>query len=183
MPGQLSRFRVVGLHGRKSMDVHLQDNKLVLVGENGTGKSTFANLIYYFLTRQWGRLGGYSFDRVEAVIGDQELTVLPDDLKEHFAARRHIDTLGRMSRHLPPRMASQLITQFMEASPHELSETDLIDRLSEEMRLPPSLARDVLEDYLRETKGKPTHVQATERALAALVEGQFLYLPTYRRIE
>jgi ABC-type cobalamin/Fe3+-siderophores transport system ATPase subunit len=165
------------------MDVRIQDNKLVLVGENGTGKSTFANLTYYFLTRQWVRLAAYRFAAVEAVIGDQELTVRPDDLKEHFAARQHLESLGRMSRHVPSRAAHQLIAQFMESSPHELAEPDFVERLSEEMRLPPRIARDLIEDYLRETKGKPTHVQEMERTIAALVTGQFLYLPTYRRIE
>lgn len=61
MPGTLSRFRIEQLHARRTIDVEIQDNKLVLVGENGTGKSTVANLIYFFLTRQWERMLKYEF--------------------------------------------------------------------------------------------------------------------------
>ena len=49
MPIVLTNFRVVNLHGHHSWNVSLRNNRLILVGENGTGKSTFANLVYYFL--------------------------------------------------------------------------------------------------------------------------------------
>src|SRR5258708_16337616 len=103
MSSGLSRFRIVGLHGRQTMDVRIQDNKLVLVGENGTGKSTFATLTYYFLTTQCARLAAYRFAAVEAVIGDHDLPVRPHDLKQHFTARHHLHSVDRISRHLPSR--------------------------------------------------------------------------------
>ena len=46
MSGTLSQFRIEGLHGRRTLDVRITDNVLGLVGENGTGKSTVANIIY-----------------------------------------------------------------------------------------------------------------------------------------
>jgi ATPase subunit of ABC transporter with duplicated ATPase domains len=87
MNNQLTRFQVVGLHGTRTMDVHLEDNKLVLVGENGTGKSTFVNLIYYFLTKQWTRLHEYRFARLIAHIGGAELVLTLDDLEQHMSVR------------------------------------------------------------------------------------------------
>jgi ABC-type uncharacterized transport system ATPase subunit len=47
MAGILSRFRIEALHQTRTIDVKIADNKLVLVGENGTGKSTVANFIYF----------------------------------------------------------------------------------------------------------------------------------------
>ena len=46
MSQTLSSFCVTGLHNSRTIDVRLEDGRLVLIGENGTGKSTFANLIY-----------------------------------------------------------------------------------------------------------------------------------------
>ena len=52
----LSRFQIQGLYNRRNIDVIIEENKLVLVGENGTGKSTVANIITFFLTCQWMKL-------------------------------------------------------------------------------------------------------------------------------
>ncbi len=88
MQAQLKRFCVVGLHDRRTIDVHIEDNKLILVGENGTGKSTFANLIYFFLTRQWRRLHEYRFEVIEASLGDVFFSVTPSEMDAYFAARK-----------------------------------------------------------------------------------------------
>jgi ABC-type Mn2+/Zn2+ transport system ATPase subunit len=56
MPGAFTRFRIESLYNRYMIDIPIKDNKLVLVGENGAGKSTVANLIYLFLTHQWQRM-------------------------------------------------------------------------------------------------------------------------------
>ena len=85
MQAQLKRFCVVGLHDRRTIDVHIEDNKLILVGENGTGKSTFANLIYFFLTRQWRRLHEYRFEGRYTVftVGNRFLRKFPWTWKKH----------------------------------------------------------------------------------------------------
>ena len=67
MPTALTHFQIEGLHGRdRTIEIPIRDNRLVLVGENGTGKSTVANLLYYLLTQQWRRIMDYRFAAVYA---------------------------------------------------------------------------------------------------------------------
>ena len=40
MSEAFTRFRIEALDNRYTYDVPIRDNKLILVGENGTGKST-----------------------------------------------------------------------------------------------------------------------------------------------
>ena len=40
MTGRLTRFKIIKLHGSQTFDVLVEDNRLIIVGENGTGKST-----------------------------------------------------------------------------------------------------------------------------------------------
>ena len=80
MTGTLTRFRIENLHQMRTIDVPIKDNKLVLVGENGTGKSTVANFIYYLLTRQWHRMLEYEFKSILAVIDDREIVVSREDI-------------------------------------------------------------------------------------------------------
>src|SRR5690242_830654 len=71
----LTRFRIEGLHGLRTINVEIENNRLILVGENGTGKSTVANLIYFFLTQQWNRILTYKFKYISATIGSMEITL------------------------------------------------------------------------------------------------------------
>src|SRR4051794_14670067 len=75
MSGQLTRFRIEGLHHSRTYDVPINDNRLIIVGENGTGKSTIANFIYSFLTAQWERIASYEFDAILATIDGVDLSI------------------------------------------------------------------------------------------------------------
>ena len=44
----ISELTIEELWGYQTFRIPIKDNKLVLVGENGIGKSTVANLIYFF---------------------------------------------------------------------------------------------------------------------------------------
>ena len=185
MPDQLTRFRVTGLHGSKTIDVPFEDGHLVLVGENGTGKSTFANLIYYFLTRQWSRLVDFTFATLEAHFQNTRLVLTPEDLTSHLEARRNWRLLTR-ARHLASRRSLHLLEQLTENaeqfSPSQMAV--LMDRLAAETNLPKRMLQQITQDVLKETPpDKKTHIQELQQTLGTLETGQFLYLPTYRRIE
>jgi recombinational DNA repair ATPase RecF len=82
MSGILSRFRIEALHNTYTIDVPIEDNKLILIGENGTGESTLINFIYFFLTNQWQRMLSYDFKRVLAVIDGEEISFTKSELLE-----------------------------------------------------------------------------------------------------
>lgn len=183
----LTRFEVHGLHGSRTMDVRLADNKLILVGENGAGKSTFVNLIYYFLTKQWGRLQEFHFSRICAHFGDEKLELVPDDLEHHMNVRRQLHRLFRASRDLrtDSHASAHVLKSLMELPFPDEADTDseYFERFSREFHLPPGMVRGVLQEYSKEARAKVTHVSSLEQAVNAKELGQFLYLPTYRRIE
>jgi ABC-type Mn2+/Zn2+ transport system ATPase subunit len=185
MSDQLTRFCVTGLHGARTIDVRLTESRLIIIGENGTCKSTFANLIYYFLTKQWTRFREYTFTRLQAEFTTKQLVLTPEDLTQYFDARQHIRTFARFTRHLSPRHSMYAIDQLMELASYESAANRpiVIARLAEELHIPQQVAHELLTEFEKETKGKPTHVQELERRITELAHGQFLYLPTYRRIE
>jgi predicted ATPase len=57
----IQQFEIKGLHGNRNYIIDFIDNKLVLIGENGTGKSTVITLLYYFISEQWIRLKEYNY--------------------------------------------------------------------------------------------------------------------------
>src|SRR5580658_4189065 len=97
MAYRLQRFQILGLHGWRTYDVAFHDNTLILVGENGTGKTTFLRLLFCFLSGRWLALAQFPFDRLIATIEGSEFAVTRDEVVSSF---RRIDR--RVLASLPP---------------------------------------------------------------------------------
>jgi predicted ATPase len=178
MEQALSRFRVVALHGARTIDVRISDNRLILVGENGSGKSTVVNLIYYFLTRQWHRLREYAFTRIEATLGDHSLVVTPEQID---ILRKHNVSQGRS---LPAVFRRTLLRYSEEHHIEELLEDPAaLSHMSHELGMSPRMAREMMFRYLDDGESLSPELHQTTQTLSRLFTDQVLYLPTYRRIE
>ena len=183
MPGMLTRFRIEALHNQHTIDVPIVDNKLILIGENGTGKSTVTNFIYFFLTRQWHRMRTYEFKRVVATIDANDIDITKEDLLK----RDKIFEIEESSslRRFPTRKRNRLLAILANISPEDfLRHPDYVDRYAFELDISPSAFFDLLEhlppDFLQQISDKLRHIN---EILEDLFPNRVLYLPTYRRIE
>lgn len=170
MSGQLTRFRIEGLHNIRTIDIPITDNKLVLVGENGTGKSTVANFIYFFLTNQWSRMLEHRFKSVLAIIDSKEYYLSLDDVIN--LARRSRDGFG-----LPLSIVRDIEASIEHLAPEDIPEQSR--RISRELGIPLHILRRELDRIIL----FPEELKESIQSLKAAIADQVLYLPTYRRIE
>jgi ABC-type dipeptide/oligopeptide/nickel transport system ATPase component len=178
MTNILSRFRIESLHNLRNIDVTINDNKLVLVGENGTGKSTVVNLITFFLTRQWHKMLNYEFKYIEAQLGDKEI-VINRDLITKIDPRDFRD----LSRRFPSRFVREIEALIRESSLEDiLDNKDTLRNLALRLGTSPSMVTDYLVRYA-EMQPQSDELREIGKSIANLIQGQILYLPTYRRIE
>ena len=65
MISRLKKFCIFGLWGEKQVELSFAGDKLLLVGENGSGKTTILRMIYETLACKWAMLSLEEFDYIE----------------------------------------------------------------------------------------------------------------------
>jgi predicted ATPase len=183
MNPELSLFRVDNLHGHRTIQLRIRDDRLVLVGENGTGKSTVASLLYHFLTCQWSRLRDYSFDRITACIRGETIGISKELIESipHRIPEWNHGTRTASGTHYSDRIIDRIVAEY-DADDLRFN-LSLQDRLSSEYQIPFNILRNALLHRIYEDFPLSGELGEITERIRTLVRGQVLYLPTYRRIE
>lgn len=176
MQSALEKIRINGLHGCKTINVAVQDNTLVLVGENGSGKTTFLRILFHVLSGRWLSLVQYRFDTIELTISGRSYTIEREAINSRFAK---IDK--RLLSDLPPSVRNRLI---------ELAQRSDLDRVPAELERLTHRYGVPVEFLVRQLnllddapRGFSKEVLAQIKQISSDLNAQILYLPTYRRIE
>lgn len=177
----LTKFKVEELHGRRSIEIPIHNNKLILVGENGSGKTTIINLIYYFLSRQWGRLSAFNFKSLGIIINDEEIIITKEQLPSRKGFKGFSSRYG-LSRGLYERLRME--TNRINYSKYSHQEMErLTHNLSLEYGIPLSIIMGIMSETLGDIDSIDSGLVNINERIGELVKEQILYLPTYRRIE
>lgn len=179
---QITEFAIHNLYGYRDITIPIRDNKIVLVGVNGLGKTTIINLLYFFLSRQWRRIFEYEFSGMSLKIEGEEIIISPKDLES-------VQFLNpNLLRKLPSRVVEQiesdpdtlklLAAEFLSPSEKRYLQNILKMPLSALERM-----RTDYRNYCYNTLEASSNLRQVEEYLKEHIDVQILYLPTYRRIE
>lgn len=61
----LKKFKIVNLFGFRTVDIDFDSNIKILIGENGLGKTTVLNVLYYVLSNKYSKLSRIEFENIE----------------------------------------------------------------------------------------------------------------------
>lgn len=173
---QISRFQITGLHGFRNLDLRFKDNTLILVGENGAGKTTVLHLLYYLLSGQWSAIAKHQFETLKLTIGKTEHVLRYSDFEESL---QKIDR--RLLRRLPLAVRHRVIA-LLEQTEGKMPLPEL-EILCDQYGIPLHFLLDEIDLFGQPAKGKQTTLIQTMKAIQSSLGAQLLYLPTYRRIE
>lgn len=82
---KLEKFIITKLNGYQNVEIHIENNKKILVAENGSGKTTILNILYCCLTNNTNKLKNFLFEKAELKFSNGQKTVFyKDDLEQKY---------------------------------------------------------------------------------------------------
>ncbi|SDI46799.1 AAA family ATPase [Desulfosporosinus hippei] len=169
MSGSITKFQIIGLYGRRTYDIEINDNTLVLVGENGMGKTTILKFLFGTLTGALRYIPQYRFDRIIITIDNNEYELLYDEIAKGNKVPMSI------IKDLPTPIRNELMD--LQNGNDDAIELDEIIRVCDMFGYPFERLNHDIKVPVDNT------VLSTINQIKKNLNSQILYLPTYRRIE
>lgn len=195
----LTGFKIKKLFGYQDINLVFENNILILMGENGLGKTSILNSLYFTLTKKWIKLLKINFQSISIKFEYNEFEFTKEQLQSYIAFfyRKRESRFGGLRREIVEKFNPEDFTLYL----NERSMT------SEEFYKSDIDKHRLIYDYIKKTKftrefQSPVSigllVELIEqiyktnnyKSLISLIDfidngfnKKILYFPTYRRVE
>lgn len=184
MSPKIEYIKIDSLHQYYDYNVLLRNNRLILVGENGTGKSTLITMLYYLMTLQWDSLAEYNFKFIEIKIQDRVFSFPKESIDEY------INRKSQRAGVRYPREVSQEVERFLkingisaETALSNVNEAFAAYSKQPRFGMPLQIFQEILINFQKILKENKHICAEYELFVNEHFPFTLIYLPTYRRIE
>lgn len=188
----LKSFKIFGLFNRYDVELQFDKQVNIFIGENGLGKTTILNCLYYVLQKKYSQLENIPFQQIEISFRNSStpLTINKADVIAYNQKRN-----GRRVAYDEDYfdfLLSELRLTSRDLDVLSVDEFDYLVRHYSNMQgIPMHIARKRLSNMMeihnitkhRHIKGDDKKIQALNKAINENLSERIIYLPTYRRIE
>lgn len=188
----LQYIKINGLFSRSNITLTFDDEVNIYIGENGLGKTTVLNCVYYVLKKKTANLSEIIFDDIHVKFKntDKEYIVTSADVRDY------VNRMGRRHRLYDE---SDIIKSILDEST-EIWSKEIIDqetfnfithKIARRVDAPVSIIQQYAMEYLKNGKFESEHkkkgnykkVEELNEAIDKNIDQKIIYLTTYRRIE
>lgn len=178
MRGKIKRFVINGLWSEKTIDLHFNNNKLIIVGENGSGKTTVLRILYETLACKWSQLSIEEFVSIELYINNDNPIIIEKKMikKAQFLFSSGEDPIFNEL----PSIIKRQITERIEISGKEVSYDQILEMLSE-YEYPDKNIYRLIQSKIDSVENEK--FKELTKKIKTKLNCCIIYMPTYRRVE
>ena len=174
----VDRIIIDGLFGHTRFDISFKNNVFILIGENGSGKTTVLNIIYLILSGRVVSLIKYDFTKVTLVYGLESIVIEKNQMYMMVDRMFH----SRFFRYMQNDTSNeQLLDTIEKTLSADIEDDQLFLSLSRKYPISPSMLRTELKEILNRKELKDIYSKLSR--IKQNNANSIVYLPTYRRIE
>ena len=185
---QLKSFSINGLFGFKDIKIPFDKEAVILIAENGSGKTTILNALYYSISCKFHKLSSIDFNSIGLEFASGVSVEIKKNDLNSFYEHDIFEFISLLKPFLPSRDIEMLRREARKSSSPEMIRRrllNLIDRYGASM---PSKYYGILEEIdlrARSEKGEDqkSKVDKIRTTIQENLNESILYFPTYRRIE
>lgn len=194
----LEYIGIFGLFDRYNIEIPFDKQVNIFIGENGLGKTTILNCIYYVLEKKFSKLADIQFSEIKVKFRSDPkfYTISISDINEYNRSKRGTSYKYYRDRDV---YMDNVIENIIFRYDDFLSADDDMERklekvtyeLARTLDIPIHVARNQIRHYIndkeivsqKKRKGNKNNVLELIKAISSNVSHRIIYLPTYRRIE
>lgn len=184
----LKYFKIYGLFHRYNVALTFDREVNIYIGENGLGKTTILNCLYYVLEKKLKQLEEVVFDSIEIKFQNSRTAHAFSKADLIAYNRKRNSTQTKYEEDFLTDLLFELNISFSDFAKLPVEETEpLLRRYARIQGIPYPMLRRAMAHYSPVYAGKkggdPDKVQKLIGAVDSNIHERIIYLPTYRRIE
>lgn len=184
----ISKFSIRGLFGCQDIDLQVNDNELILIGENGSGKTTVMNMFYHMLKGEFKKIDKYYFDKIELKFTNEEEICFSKYELELLIKYRGRDSASQLRRRLGSVFdhSAEFKKVINEIDDKEIKLEDIENQtISERLKYQDHKWKEQINRDFKMLISHPEKVFGSFNEILKnnLGKTEILYFPTYRRVE
>lgn len=187
---RITKFEITNLFGYQKVNLLFENNILILMGENGLGKTSILNSLYFTLTQKWRKLSKINFEGITLEIDGNEFNFSKEQLLSYLESSKRMR--GSRFKNLKSELNELIDLEDLKLFIRERIEEN-VDRhnliyeytrknkITRNLNAPPGLIIDLIDKMSRQPD-----LSTFEKLIDYLDESEnlnILYFPTYRRVE
>lgn len=184
---KLKKFVINDLFGYQTVEIPFDKHIKILVGENGLGKTTVLNTLYFVLTKKFDRLGKVNFSSIEIQLDKKKIVIEKNQLLNYLQrnkdeGRSHFTQILSTASQEQLDKIKDLI--FDPKTPEQHKRLQLPNKLKEigiNINAPSNFIISAIRKYFEELEAESFFKIIAD--LETHVTSKILYFPTYRRVE
>lgn len=188
---KLQNFKIKKLFGHQDVDLHFNNNVLILMGENGLGKTSILNSLYFTLTKKWKKLLKINFETISLEIDNNQFTFTKLQVSTYLENSNNKKNLRykNLRSEITKILKIDDLNMFISNRKDENVDRHRIiyeyvrkNKLATELNNPPiGLMIDLIEQISRQPDF--TSLENLVAFLDTEFSTEIIYFPTYRRVE
>ena len=181
----IKRFEIKKLFGFRNVNITFGNDIKILIGENGLGKTTILNSLYFVLTEKYAKLFQIEFEKIILEFKTKEIiSFTKEELGNylHYGNRRN---RNRLSNQILDIIDVEELHKYIEnKSQKEKDLTSVISMFIEEFSIPKFAPNQfMIKEIINVLKEPLTKKFRDFNNILKEKNLSILYFPTYRRVE